>query len=207
MSTPACRFVLVLVTAAALPLVLGGCGRRHVTAAAPASMAKAPHLSVHAESKPPKPGEPAAPEAAPKLKVMQKQVAFKWMEHGQVRMTATASSLSGDDINRIGVLTNFRGKLYDKGKFTATVEAPKAVADMVKRTVTATGGVTMKSVERATVAKCPRVKWFEKTQQVVGDGGVSIKSATLGDMTGAAFQADTGLKTLRVMDSAKGIKL
>ena len=36
------------------------------------------------------------------------------------------------------------------------------------------------------------MKWFEKSQKVVGDGGVSVKSAKMGQMTGAAFEAGYG---------------
>ncbi len=38
----------------------------------------------------------------------------------------------------------------------------KAVADTVNRGVTATGGVTLKSVERNTVVKAAWIKWYEK---------------------------------------------
>ena len=117
-------------------------------------------------------------------------------------MTATASNLSGNDISGVVVVKNFAGKLYQQGKLTATMRAPKALVDTARRVVTAVGGVTVKSLERDTIANSAWIKWSEKAQKLIGGGGVTVKSAAMGDMTGAAFEADTGLKSWKVTDGA-----
>jgi hypothetical protein len=48
------------------------------------------------------------------------------------------------------------------------------------------------------------MKWYAKEQKVVGDGGVKIDS-TMGNMSGAAFVADTAMKSIKVLDSGKGL--
>ena len=90
--------------------------------------------------------------------------------------------------------------------------APRAVADTSKRTVTATGGVVLKSTSAAalgsavrdTVVHAQRIRWYANAHKFVGDGGVKI-SSTSGTIEGAAFVADTALKTISVRDSAKGL--
>jgi lipopolysaccharide assembly outer membrane protein LptD (OstA) len=141
--------------------------------------------------------------------LIQKGITLKWVEKGQIRMTAGAKSGRVNELTRTGELVDFSAKLYENGRLTSTMTAPKVVADTVNRTVTATGGVTMKSLDRATVVKADWMKWFAKEQKVIGDGGVKIDSHSgLNDyytLEGAAFTADTALETLTVENSAKGI--
>ena len=145
----------------------------------------------------------------PPLGAVQKNPTFKWVENGQIRMDAKARSGRADELTRVAELVDFSANLYENGKLTSTMTAPKVLADMDKRIVTATGGVTMKSLDRATVVKADWMKWFAKEQKVVGNGGVKIDShkgpKDYYTLEGAAFTADTALKTLTVENSAKGI--
>jgi len=120
-------------------------------------------------------------------------------------MTSVAKSVSFNEVAQTGTLLDFSAKLYENDKLTASMKAPKAVADTNNRVVTAMGGVTLKSLERQTTVRASWMKWYANAHKVVGDGGVEITSPN-GTITGAAFVADTSMRTLTVKDSAKGIK-
>lgn len=162
---------------------------------------KSKDKSDQEQSKEPKPEE----DSGPKLEFSQKGITLKWVENGQLRMSATAKELKGDEVTKTGTLLDFSAKLYENGKLTASMHAPKAFVDTANRVVTATGGVTLESVERETKVKSDWVKWYAKQQKVVGNGGVRIDSA-MGTIEAAAFVANTALKSLTVMDSAEGLK-
>lgn len=145
-----------------------------------------------------------ADDAGPKLGGVQKAVTLRWTQKGLLRMSARASQLEGSEVTRTGTLVNFTAQLYENGKVTATLSAAKATADTKNRTVTAVGGVTMRSLVRKTTVKCDWARWSEKAQKVVGDGGVRIDSE-MGTIEGAAFVADTALNTVTIKDSAEGL--
>ncbi|MHB9035634.1 MAG: LPS export ABC transporter periplasmic protein LptC [Armatimonadota bacterium] len=191
---------VVLILIVILVLCVAGCGRRQSDAPDGQQPNAADKSAVKNQ---PTKVEPEV-ESGPTLEFKQQGVTLNWMEKGQVRMSAVATEVKGSEVTRVGELTDFSGKLYENGKLVATVVAPKAVADTVNRIVTATGGVTLKSMERNTTVKAQWMKWYAKDQKVVGDGGVKIES-TMGTMQGAAFVADTGMKTITVKDSAKGL--
>ncbi len=117
-----------------------------------------------------------------------------------MRMEATADEFRGNEVAQTGELVGFRGKLYENGKLTATMEAPSAIADTANRIVTATGGVKLRSVVRETSLTSQWVKWYAREQRVIGNGGVKIDS-TVGIVEAAAFEADTGLKKFTVKGS------
>lgn len=119
-------------------------------------------------------------------------------------MSATAKEGRMNELTKTGLLTDFSAKLYENGKLSSTMTAPKVVADTANRIVTANGGVTMRSVERNTVVDARWVKWYAKQQKVIGGGGVTIKSDAW-DLKSSAFVADTGLKTLTLKNSSKGL--
>lgn len=122
-----------------------------------------------------------------------------------LRMVARATEFRGSEITKQGELLNFNAELYEKGKLTAKIAAPKAVADTEKRTVTCTGGVKLNSVVRKTTATAERVRWFSNRNKIVGDGGVTVTS-TVGIMQANAFMADTALQTLVMKDRIEGFE-
>jgi hypothetical protein len=153
----------------------------------------------------PKPPE----DTGPKLKFTQEEVTLEWIEKGTLKMSATARDGQINQVTRIGQLKGFSAKMYENGKLTTTMSAPNVIADTAKRTVTATGGVVLKSMDRNTTVECEWMTWYAKRQKVIGNGGVRIRVKNKSDvqnMQGAAFIADTALKTLTVMDSAKGLE-
>ena len=151
MSTPANRFVFALAAAAVCLLAVGGCSPR---ASKAVSSPVKPKPKVTSAAKDAKPVDQAL-STTPNVGISQKGLTFKWVEQEQVRMTASARQLEGNDISGIVAVSDFSGKLYQDGKLTAVLHAPKAVVDTAKRVITATGGVTIKSLERDTVAKAP----------------------------------------------------
>lgn len=214
------KLILLLFASALLSMIIGGCSSQPVRTSKsqvnPTNLEKQLFGKKHKQNK--EKADPASKtgkatsevkqikeDLTPKLELSQKGLTLNWIENGQLRMSATATEFKGNEITQQGVLLNFSAKLYQNGKLTAEIKAPKAVADTAKRVVVATGGVTMRSLERATTVKAQWIKWYEKQQKVVGDGGVDITS-TMGNLKAAAFVADTGLKTLTVKDSTKGLQ-
>lgn len=213
------RIIVLLAVIAALAAALAGCASRKQaddTRPAVKNADPAPPTPSQVDSQPNQPGEQAKPPntapqpvdpaeaAGPLIAVDQQTITLRWIEKGELRMSATARESRLDERTRTGVLLDFSAKLYENGKLTSTMTAPKVVADSVSRVVTATGGVTMKSMERNTTVKCEWAKWYQKQQKVIGNGGVKVKSDTW-DTDSAAFVADTGLRTLTLKNSAKGL--
>ena len=120
-------------------------------------------------------------------------------------MVAHASQITWNGENMTGAALDFSAQLYENGKLTASVVAPKAVVNTREQLVIATGGVTLKSQERKTTVKASWMKWYARKHRVIGDGGVRVESPDW-NVEGAAFEADTGLKNYRIMDSAEGLQ-
>lgn len=149
--------------------------------------------------------EASPADDTPKLQLSQKGVTLSWVEKGQVRMKASGRESKYDDMAKVASMLDLNAQLYQDGKLSASMKAPKAIANTTTRIVTATGGVTLKSMERNTIVKAAWMKWYAKEQKVIGDGGVKITSS-MGTLTGAAFVADTNMRTITIKDSAKGLK-
>ena len=208
------RSCLFYILAAAFLLLLAGCGSRQsstssnkptesVKTTVAGSKSKGNAKTIE-NAKPDEPAVKPIEDTGPKLELSQRGVTLNWVEKGVLRMSATASKGQISEITKVGMLFNFSAKLYDNGKLTTTMTAPKVIADTTNRIVTATGGVTLKSLDRKTVVKAKWMKWYEKKQKVVGNGGVDIKSDTW-NVQSAAFIADTALKNLSVQNSAEGL--
>jgi len=195
----------------AIAAAVAGCGRggRVAPPKPPEGAPTAPQKpKTTAKAKPA--GQPAqAQDTAPDLQAIVKGITLRWIEKGRTSMNAKARRFEGNEVTRKGVLLDFSAQLYENGKLTTTMTAPKVVADTANRTITATGGVTLKSLDRGTVVKSQWIKWFSREDKIVGNGGVKATSNMgTGDryeMEGAAFEADTALKTLTIRDSAKGL--
>ena len=197
----------------AVAAVLVGCGRG-APGAAPKPPEGAPTAAPQkaqtpAEGKPA--GQPAPPkqDTVPDLRAIGKSVTLRWIEKGKTSMNAKARRFEGNEVTRTGILLDFSAELYENGKLTTTMTAPKVIADEANRTLTATGGVTLESLDRGTVVKSEWIRWFSRDDRIVGNGGVkAVSNMGTGDryeMEGAAFEADTALKTLTIRDSAKAL--
>lgn len=205
------RLALFCVLAAALLLLLAGCGSREISTSPEKKSANATlpvkntgSDNTEKNTKPDKEQVEPVVDSGPKLELSQKGITLNWVDKGVIRMSANAAKGQIDEVTKVGVLYNFSAKLYENGRVTTTMTAPKVMADTVNRIVTATGGVTMTSLDRKTVVKSKWMKWYEKKQKVVGNGGVDIKSDTW-NVQSAAFVADTALKNLTVQNSAEGL--
>ncbi|MCX8052257.1 MAG: LPS export ABC transporter periplasmic protein LptC [Armatimonadetes bacterium] len=200
------HIAVVLVGVVFLP---GGCGKSGPVPSSKlrdsAPKATSTKAQASAQTKPVVPAQGAVPN----LKIVQKSLAFQWIEKNKPSLKATAREFQGDEISRKGILLDFRGELYDNGKLTTTMTAPKVVVDAEKRTVTATGGVLIKSLVRRTVVRSEWAVWYSRQNKIVGDGGVRWTSEMNGkgrfEGQSAAFEADTALKTITALSSAKGL--
>ena len=199
---------LFFVLTAALLLLFAGCGSRQSNTPSTkppiSKITESAKTTVANNAKPDEPAVKPIEDTGPKLEVSQRGVTLNWVEKGVLRMSATASKGQISEITKVGILFNFSAKLYDNGRLTTTMTAPKVIADTTNRIVTATGGVTLKSLDRKTVVKAKWMKWYEKKQKVVGNGGVDIKSDAW-NVQSAAFIADTALKNLSVQNTAEGL--
>ncbi len=152
-----------------------------------------------------KPTPTPTPRSVPMMQFDQKGITLKWMDNGKLRMIATATELRGNEVTKQGTLLNVSADLYEDGKLTARITAPTAIADTDKRTVTATGGVLVKSLVRKSTLTAKRVRWFSNKNKIVGDGGVTVNS-TVGIVQARAFLADTSLKNLVMKDRIEGFE-
>ena len=212
-SEPSSSLIVILVLGAVLSLGVVGCAPEKPDASPPGPTGKQSAAAAEAnesrESNAEKPQAAEQPgvEDGPKLAVIQKDATVNWSdESGRRRMSARAREIGWNEASLKGVALDFSAKLYENGKLTASISAPKAVIDTKDQTVTATGGVSMKSLERETSLTALWVKWFARKHKIIGNGGVKIESPTW-KAEGAAFEADTGLENYRIMDSAKGLGL
>jgi hypothetical protein len=190
-------------------LMASGCSRNRPVDKPMPAKTTAP-VVVKEQAKPGKPEEvkksnPAkdpvpAEEPIPKIGFVQKYVSLNWIDNGQTRMKAKSREFRGDEITKQGVFVDFTAELYENGKLTATMQAPKAVVDGDKRTVIASGGVKMKSMTRKTSLVAEKVTWYAKDKKIVGSGGVKVNSTT-GDITAAEIETDTMLSKIAVRGS------
>ncbi|OFX17606.1 MAG: LPS export ABC transporter periplasmic protein LptC [Armatimonadetes bacterium RBG_16_58_9] len=187
------RFSALVAVAIGL-LLVGGCASERVNAPESGS--------------PPKtnPTEQGA-DTGPILVYRQKQARVNWSDkQGRRRMSASAREIGWNEASLKGQALDFSAQLYENGKLTASIKAPKAVVDTKTQTVTATGGVVMESLERKTTVHAEWMKWYAEKHKVVGNGGVKIESPQW-KAEGAAIEADTSLENYRILDSAKGLEI
>ena len=204
-------YALAVVAVAVLLIWLGGCasdkpGTPQTDSSAASNVEAAPPKTVE---NPPerKPETPSPEDTGPTLGLVQKRASVRWTDpNGHRQMTATAREIGWNEESSKGKALDFSGKLYENGKLTAEIKAPKAIIDTKTQTVTATGGVVMKSLERQTVVHSEWVRWYARKQEIVGNGGVKIDSPDW-KAEGAAFRADTSLRNYTILDSAKGLEL
>ncbi|NLN75359.1 MAG: LPS export ABC transporter periplasmic protein LptC [Armatimonadetes bacterium] len=198
-------FRLFLLAICCTLVLLNGCAKPRRARPTP----KPAPLFVDNNSKPQPKDEPQQAEEpvleGPKLEITQSGVTLRWAEKSGSQMTASARSADFNEITQVGSLIDFSASLYENGKLAASISASKAMVDTAKRAVTATGGVTLKSIERDTVVKAAWIKWDAKTNKVTGNGGVKITSAA-GTAEAAAFVADTSLKNYTLLSSGKGLE-
>ncbi len=176
-------------------------------------MDKPAPLLVDQNTRPPTKSKPAAePEKpaeakseGPKLEITQSGVTLSWVEKGGSQMTASAKSADFNEVTQAGNLLDFSAKLYENGKLAASLSAAKATVDTAKRTVIASGGVTLKSVERDTTVKAGWIKWNANTRKIIGNGGVKVIS-TNGTAEAAAFVADTNMRNYTLLSSGEGLE-
>lgn len=206
MSSSSKIFLILILLATALLML--GCARNHpvekpstsgASGLAIKRQAKSGKLEVTDKGKPVQ-NLDVQKKAIPKIGFIQKYVSLNWIDNGKTRMKAKSREFKGDEITRQGVFQDFSAELYENGKLTATLKAPKALVDGDKRMVIASGGVKMKSMERETSMIAEKVTWYAKQKKIVGSGGVKVNSTT-GQITAAEIETDTTLSKISVRGS------
>lgn len=206
------RWAAATIVGFVLLIASPGCGRKSTTPAESITSLREEARQDKSErsggKEPQRSAEAVRPGGLPSLETVVKRVTLRWTDKNLMSLSASASKLEGSEVTRKAVLTDFRAELYQNGKLTTTLVAPKVEADEARRTLTATGGVTLKSLDRGTVVKCAWVKWYAREGRIVGDGGVKVTSKLQSggnyEMEGAAFEADTALRSITITDSARG---
>lgn len=208
----------------ALPLVIGGlllvvagCAAKQSTApvqpatsrqggSQPATGGEAAQPNAEAVNKQPNLGKMEKADLNPQIQITQQGATLNWVDgNGKTKMSASLREVRGDLVSNVVAAYDFSGKLYEGGRQTASLIAPKVVVDSDNQVVTATGGVTLKSAQRNSVVRSSWMKYYAKQHRVIGNGGVKITS-DMGTYEGAYFEADTDLRTFTLDSSAKGHK-
>lgn len=87
--------------------------------------------------------------------------------------------------------------LFQHGKATAKLTAPKAQGNNLQNVLVATGRVTVTSLlQPGTYLKADKISWFPKTNKVQADGHVTWRDGKSGAVfSGPHMSGDTALKT------------
>jgi lipopolysaccharide assembly outer membrane protein LptD (OstA) len=102
----------------------------------------------------------------------------------------------------MGVMEGVDGIFYQQGKPADHFSAPKVIYDEHAQTVTASGGVKLKSLtQNNTTLSCDSLVWYPGTGKLVGSGNVVYHSGHF-MQTGPSFQADTKLKRITMHRTA-----
>lgn len=106
------------------------------------------------------------------------------------------------------IVNKAKATLYNKGKTNeddrnapaAELSADVVTADRPKRTLTATGNVTIRSLtEKGTpTIRADRMVWSFGNRTIVGDGNVLLTAEPNLKMPGKSFAADTRLRTFQL---------
>ena len=198
-----CKRILIALCAAAV--ILSGCGKKEPAPQAETSAKQTaavdetkPELKAEkaeAEAEPSgeaeKPSEPEMPK--PQITASQKDIEFTWNLNGRGKMTAHAKEITGNAENKTVSVKNFKGTLYQNGSATTTMSADNAYMDRNSMVLTATGNVSVTSGK--TSVRAPWLKWYAKTNRIIGSGGVKIISPDMGEISAPAFEGNTKLST------------
>ncbi|MGI4791407.1 MAG: hypothetical protein ACRYFS_21475 [Janthinobacterium lividum] len=118
----------------------------------------------------------------------------------ELRAASANGQLEADGYH--GVLTTVWAKLYQSGKQTAILTAPRAQGGSANKDVAITGlgGVVVKSlIEPGTILTADTVVWYGSQNKMVATGHVYYHSGKTGaTMTGPRAVADTRMKTISV---------
>jgi hypothetical protein len=140
------------------------------------------------------------PRGAPKVAAKLQGIRLDWQEAGKPKMIAKAARASGSTAPGTASLAQVTADLYSGGRPVARLTAPIVDADERTRTVTASGGVTVKSLDMNSaiqVLKAARVTWLARKDRLVGEGGVTAVGPRA-SLRASAFAADTRMRTVRL---------
>ena len=128
---------------------------------------------------------------------------LSWQEGGRYVMRASAESLSFDEETGKSALKQARVVLYKHGSEAAVVTAADVETDGKKRELTATGGVSARSSARGLSVSASKLNWSQRTQKLIGRGGVRAKS-DVAEVSADTMIAESDLKHVTLRSASGG---
>jgi LPS export ABC transporter protein LptC len=173
-----------LVELALLTAVIAGCGR-------PAS-GRSPSSTAQAATKPAR----KSLKGSSNLRVVTHGVKeLSWQSGGQYIMRAKAKTLVADEETGKARLQDAHAILFKDGKQAATLSSDLIEADVNASKLTATGGITARSLVRDVQFRAQSLTWMNKKNRITGDGGVTVTSSA-GNLSADGLEGDTALKQI-----------
>ena len=120
---------------------------------------------------------------------------LSWQSGGQYIMRAKGETLVADEETRKARLQKAHATLFKDGKEAAFVSSDLIEADLNEKILTATRGITARSLVRDIQFHAQSLTWLNKKNRIIGDGGVSVTSAA-GNLYADGLEGDTALKQI-----------
>lgn len=139
----------------------------------------------------------------PEVKLETSDVKLEWAGKDGKVMTSYAKGFEGNQKDSILVLHDFTATLYEKGKKSCTLEAPKAILDVNKQEIKVINGVRLTSLISKSTLVANKILWKSKKNKVYAED--AVLTTTYGSITGKFFILDTKLETFEVSDKSKNI--
>ena len=175
-----------------LTIVLVGCGRTGTVRGSAGSNARAPHQTKDTELQ------------ASKIRVVTSGVKeLSWQSGGQYVMRAKARELVADEVTGKASLKDGHAIMFKQGKEAALMSAKLIEADRRAMTLSATGGITVRSLMRNTQVRAQSVSWWRKDNRLSAAGGVSVTSSA-GSISADRMDGDIDMKRITLYSDKGG---
>jgi hypothetical protein len=145
-----------------------------------------------------------APTRRQAVEIQGAKINVQWRDSaGQPMLEVSANSLKGKEVGQKVVLQKALCRLYQDGKLSAVMTAPRIEADGEKRTLAASGGVLVKASDGESYAKSRSAVWDADHRIIRGKGNVLVKWRGA-ELTGDEFTADTELGRIKIISKSNG---
>jgi hypothetical protein len=141
---------------------------------------------------------------ASKLRVVTSGVKdLSWQSGGQYIMRAKARELVADEVTGRASLRDGRAILFKQGKEAALMSAKLIEADTRASCLTASGGISVRSLVRNARVSAKSLTWRRKQNRLFGTGGVNVTSSA-GNISADRLDGDTSLNEVTLYSDAGG---
>jgi LPS export ABC transporter protein LptC len=151
----------------------------------------------------PRPAPTASPTPLPQFQGKAKGLNITLFDdRGQKIAEVSGESAGLDPQGKTQTVSLNKGKavLFKDGKPASTLSANRITANDATRTVQASGGVVVRSLEQAgaPTARADKVNWEHDKDRIQGEGNVRVTAETTLDIPAASFTGDTKLQKLEI---------